>query len=239
MSFTIFFNNKSNDDVDLDLYITQRPVIPVPTRKYETFEIKGHDGLYYEDLETYDDIVIPIEFNFNEENLDNTKPRVRSIKKWLENVQDRKLILSDDPGYFYYVQNAEINNVESYDEFYELQKFTVNFTVKAYQYLLEGVNEIELKNVLFNNWCISKPIYRIVGNGTCNLNINGTITTLNITNQLTIDTEYNKILEADRKPAIGKSNIKNMSKLFLAEGKNNFSWTNGFRIYITPNYRAL
>lgn len=236
MGYDVIYNNKSNDELDIE--VIKRPIIPVPNRKFREIPIDGHDGNYYIDEETYSDITFPIEFNFVENDLDNIRPRVRNIKKWIEDIQDDKLILSDDPSVFYKVCKAELSEI-TYQDLYEIQNFNINFTVRAYQYLLHGQKEMTLQSVLFNHWNKSKPIYRIVGNGNCTLNINGTIVNCTVNGQLTINTEFDKILNSDNTIAIGKTNIKKMQDLYLQKDKNTFSWTNGFTIYITPNWRTI
>lgn len=236
MNYNIIYNNKSNEELDIE--IVKRPTIPFPARKFKEKTIEGHDGNYYIDTGTYEDMPISIEFNFVEDDLDNIRAKVRSIKNWIENIEDDKLILSDDPGVFFRVCKSELSEV-TYQDLYEIQNFTINFTVRAYQYLLNGIKEIQLQNILFNHYDISKPTYRIVGNGTCILNINSNIINCNVNGQLTINTEFDKILEANSSYAIGKTDIKKIQDLYLKKGKNIFSWSSGFTIYIIPHWRTL
>lgn len=235
MGYSIVYNNKSNLEVGVE--VVKRPTIPIPERRYTEIEIEGHDGKYYVDEETYDDITIAIEFNFVEENLNNIKRRVRKIKQWIENVQDNKLVLSDDKGYYYKVCKAVMSEVD-YQDVYEIQNITITFTVEPYQYIADN-QELTLSTIMYNNWDICQPTYRIVGDGNCTFNVNGNIVNCTISSQLTIDTRYDKILEADGTLAIGKTDITKMQDLYLQEEENNFSWSNGFTIYITPNWRTL
>lgn len=236
MKYSIIYNNKSNEELDIE--VVKRPTVPVPTRNFKEIYIEGHDGNYYIDEETYNDMIISIEFNFVENDLDNIRTRVRNIKNWIEDMQDNKLILSDDPSVFYKVCKAELSEI-SYQDLYEIQNFAINFTVRGYQYLLNGKREIQLPSLLFNHWDKCKPIYRIVGNGACVLNINNTIVNCTVNGQLTINTEFDKILNSDNTLAVGKTNIKKMQDLYLQKGKNIFNWTSGFTIYIVPNWRTL
>ena len=60
------------DDIYLDyrscikmgLFPVKPPVIPTAKKQYNEVTIPGRDGIFYEDLGTYDDIVLPVEFNF-------------------------------------------------------------------------------------------------------------------------------------------------------------------------------
>lgn len=235
MSYYIICNNISNLDIGVD--IVKRPIIPIPTRRYKEIEIEGHDGKYYKDEETYDDITFPIEFNFAENDLNNIRRKVKKIIKWLKNIKDNKLILSDNKQYYYKVCKVDIDSI-SYEEIYEIQKFTVNFTVDPYQYVIEN-EELILSTEMLNNWDVSKPIYRITGTGNCIFNVNGHVVNCTVNNTLIIDTQHDKILNADKTLAIGKTDIKKMQDLYLQEEENIFSWTNGFTIYITPNWRTI
>ncbi|NFN17828.1 phage tail protein [Clostridium botulinum] len=236
MSYSIAFNKRCN--LDLDLEIIKRPIIPFPTKRITPKDVPGHDGSYYIDEETYEDMIIPIEFNFVENDLDIIKSKVRNIKKWIDNIEDEKLILSDDPEMFYKVCKVELSEI-AYEDLYEIQKFTVNFIVRPYQYTLKGQKQLELKNILFNHYSISKPTYIIIGNGQCTFKVNDTIINCTVTNRLTINTEFDKILESNGSFAIGKTNIKSMQNLYIKHGKNTFSWSSGFKAYIITNLRTI
>ena len=71
------------------------------------------------------------------------------------------------------------------------------------------------------------------------MNINGTIINCNVSNKLIIDTEHDKILEANGTYAIGKTNIKYMQDLYLRHDRNSFSVSNGFELYMIPNLRII
>ena len=49
--------------------------------------------------------------------------------------------------------------------------------------------EMELSEIIYNDYLISKPIYRIVGEGYLTLNINNKIIKANVGQELIIDTE--------------------------------------------------
>ncbi|NFE72536.1 phage tail protein [Clostridium botulinum] len=236
MSYDIIFNNMRQSDLDLE--IIKRPFIPIPKRKIKTIDISDADGSYYINNEIYEDIIIQIEFNFIENNLDFIRQKIRTITFWLENIKDNRLRLMNDFDYYYKVKNVEIENF-NYEELYEIQKFTVNFTCEPWQYLYYSSKELPINRLLYNDFYICKPVYRIQGTGTCNFTVNETKVTCNVNKELIIDTEHDKILEADKTFAIGKTNIKAMQDLYLQHGKNIISWSEGFKIFYIPNYRAI
>ncbi len=236
MSYDIIFNNIRQSDLDLE--IIKRPFIPIPKRKIKTIDISDADGSYYIDNKIYEDIVIQIEFNFIENNLDFIRQRIRNVTFWLENIKDNKLRLMNDFDYYYKVKNVEIENF-NYEELYEIQKFTVNFTCEPFQYLYFSNKELPINKLIYNDFYTCKPIYKIQGTGTCSFTVNETKVTCNVNKELIIDTEHDKILEADKTFAIGKTNIKTMQDLYLQHGKNIISWSEGFKIFYIPNYRAI
>ena len=184
MAYFVVYNNMSN--LDLEIEVVKRPLIPMPVRRYKTITIKGHDGNYYSDEETYEDMTFPIQFNFLEEDLDNIRRKVRRIRAWIENASDNKLILSDNNGYYYKVCKAEIGEI-NYENIYEIQSFLINFTVEPYQYILNN-EEFILTKEIYNNWDICKPLYGIKGNGACTFTINGININCNVNQELIIDT---------------------------------------------------
>ena len=77
--------------------------------QYRETEILGRNGKVYEDLKTYGDIIIPVEFNFIEYDPNEFNERFRKIKRWVNNIKDEKLKFSDD--FFAILQS----NLESFD----------------------------------------------------------------------------------------------------------------------------
>ena len=231
--FKMYFNNKYN--TDLNFKIIKRPSIPSATRSYKEIPIKGHDGKLYKE-ENYNDIEFSVACNFLSKNANTWNEDYRRIKRWINNIKNNKLSFSDDKGYYYKVCKASIDSLERI--YKRLGKFSIKFTVEPYQYV-EDSEELLLSALMNNNWDICQPIYRIVGNGTCVLNVNGNIINCTVVGQLTIDTAHDKMLNSDGTLAVGKTNIKKMQNLYLKEGENIFSWSSGFTIYITPNWRTI
>lgn len=98
-TFHIFYNGESCKDVGLS--VISRPTIPVPEREYDTIKVEGRDGELHRDKKTYKDIEIPISFNFVSKTPDVWAQDLRKVKKWLYSGKDNRLILSDDPEYYY------------------------------------------------------------------------------------------------------------------------------------------
>ena len=231
--YKMYFNKKSNED--LNFSIIKRPSIGMAERNYTGIDIKGHDGKLYKS-ENLNDLEITIECNFINVNITEWHEQYRIIRSWLNNVKDNKLQLEDNAEWYYVVKKIQL---DSFDRIYKVYgKFNLKFTVAPYMYYKNN-NEIKLPNMINNAYDIAQPVYRIVGNGNCTLNINGNPIDCNVNGQMTIDIAHDKILEADNTYSIGKTNIGDMSLLYLQNGINTFSYTSGFTVYITRNFRSI
>lgn len=231
--FNVIFNNTI--DKDLGIKCVKRPNIPSPTRQYIEREIPGRDGKLYEDLGTYDDIEIDIQYNFVSNDWNET---FRGVKSWINNIKDRKLIFTDDANYFYIVKKANIESSERVIK--RIGRFTIKFICKPFMFLEEGLNPVTVNNSLtiYNYGCISQPEYKITGNGNCTLTVNGETMVANIGGNLTINTE---LMLAYRQDGTMQNTAVtgDYKDLYLQEGSNTISITNGFILNVIPNWRGL
>lgn len=227
--YFIIFNDKTN--LDFNLYVETRPSKPAPEMEYETLKVPGGKTLYRE--KGYKDIEIPISFNFISKDATEWDKDFRLIKKWLLLNINNKLKFSDDLETYYKVNKVEIDTPERLIR--RAGKFIVTFTCEPYVYIDEG--ERELNSILYNNYLIARPIYRIVGEGYLTLNINNKVIKANVGQELIIDT--------DKGLCYRNGIVNNVAldgryeDMYLLEGNNTFSWTSGFKIYILPNWRCL
>lgn len=230
--FFIIYNSKMN--TELGIKAISRPNIPSSNLAYEEIEIEGRDGKLYRDKKFSDDIEINIDFNFKtHENLFNE--RLRKIKKWLRSDGDRKLIMSDDREYFYKVKIINIGNVER--TLKKIGKFNVTFICEPFQYLESGNRFIELPDVLYNKFDISRPIYIFEGNGRVEFMVNGNSVLVDVNNEVKIDTE--KMLCFNAAGKIENTYLSgDYEDLFLIEGENKFEIPGDFKVYIMPNWRC-
>ena len=88
---------------------------------------------------------------------------------------------------------------------------------------LEVFDEVILGGKIYNFDLISRPIYRIVGEGLLTLNINGKSIKANVGQELIIDTDKGLCY---RDGIINNVALKgNYQDMYLLEGENTFSWT--------------
>ena len=225
--YFILYNDETN--LDVNLLIKDRPSKPAPIKEYEEIKVPGGKTVYREN--GYRDIDITISFNFiAKDSWDND---FRRMKKWLLSKGNNKLKFSDDFEVYYKVNKVTIDTPERIMK--KIGRFNATFTCEPFVYIDEV--EIELNTVLYNDYLISKPIYRIVGEGYLTFNINNKIIKANVGQELIIDT--------DKRLCYREGIVNNVAlegkyeDMYLLEGENTFSWTNGFKIYILPNLRCL
>ena len=227
--YYILYNDNTN--IDFNLSIIDRPSKPAPEMEYETVKVPGGKTLYRE--KGYKDVEITIEFNFLSRDATEWDKDFRTIKKWLLTKKSNKLKFSDDLEVYYRVNSVVIDTPERLIK--RGGKFTATFTCEPYVY--DDDDERELSTIFYNSCLISKPIYRIVGEGYLTLNINNNVIKANIGQELIID--------SDKGLCYREGIIDNVAlegryeNLYLQEGDNTFSWSEGFKVYITPNLRCL
>lgn len=227
--YYILYNDNTN--IDVNLSITDRPSKPAPEMEYETVKVPGGKTLYRE--KGYKDVEITIEFNFLSKDETEWDKDFRAIKKWLLTRENNKLKFSDDLEVYYRVNSVVIDTPERLIR--RGGKFSVTFTCEPYVYYDD--DQLELSNILYNNYLISKPVYRVVGEGYLTLNINNKVIKANIGQELIIDTDKGLCY---REGIVDNVALEGRYEdMYLLEGENTFSWTEGFVIYITPNLRCL
>lgn len=232
VKYFILFNGRTS--LDVNLKVESRPSKPSPQKRYEEVDVPGRDGLLYRD-KGYGDIEISISFNFISKTPDKWDKDFRRIKKWLLENKDNTLKFSDDLEVFYKVNKVTIETPERILR--RCGKLNVTFTCDPYTYYTNGKEEVILGGKIYNFDLISRPIYRIVGEGLLTLNINGKSIKANVGQELIIDTDKGLCY---RDGIINNVALKgNYQDMYLLEGENTFSWTSGFDIYIIPNWRCL
>lgn len=225
--YFVIYNDKTN--LDVNLLVATRPSKPSPEMEYEEVKVPGGKTLYRE--KGYKDIPIPVSFNFMSKYTWDKDFRI--IKKWLLSKINNKLKFSDDLEVYYKVNKVTIDTPERVMK--KIGRFNVTFTCEPYVYIDE--EEMELSTLLYNDYLISKPIYKIVGEGYLTLNINNKVIKANVGQELIIDTEKRLCY---REGIVNNVALEGKYEdMYLLEGENTISWTDGFKVYVTPNWRCL
>ncbi|MDK0941216.1 phage tail family protein [Clostridium perfringens] len=218
---------------DIGVSIVRRSPAILANKNINVINRVGADGDLYEDLGGRKDIIIPVECNFIS---DNPKEVFRRVKHWLNNIEDNKLIFTDDPGWFYKVVNVEIGQMEV--KFKRKGEFTINFTCRGWQYSLDGDEFLEIENntMLYNEYDLAKPELYIEGNGEITITINNNKFKVMVKDYLYIDSE----LEIAYREKTDCLNIDDGDYPILEYGENNISFTgNVNKVEIKPRWREV
>lgn len=219
----------------LGIYAKTLPSIPMAVQKESSVEIPGSDGTMHILDGGYESTEIKIDFNYIGPS-DKWDERWGCAKKWLS-ARNKMLRLGSDPDHFYKILKVSADDAEHTSE--RIGNFTATFQTKdGLRYLLEELNEHAAENVSFNPYEISHPIYKISGEGNCSLIVNGKKMSADVGQNLTIDTDRKIAYRADG--TLSNTAVSgDYEDLFLQEGENEISITDGFNLKIIPNWRCL
>lgn len=246
---------------EYNLLVVRQPDVPAAERDVEEIVIPGRDGSLLIDNKRYNNIEIAIDFNYvgREENWGE---KWREAKMWLS-ARNARLSFSDDSGYFYRVKYVKLSNNQRKTT--RIGYFTATFVCEPYLYLLPGTVEdkqalketclctVSGKNLLLttgqrilsqirratirNKYEMCKPVYRIVGKGTCVLSVNHNNFALLLDNEMIIDTE--KEMAYSKAGILNTSLAGDYAGLSLMQGINVIECNGECDVYITPNWREL
>lgn len=228
------FNEHRN--YDLGIKVVKRPIIPNPKKKKREVDIPGADGTLHEILGGYENIIIPVEFNFMEKKC-SLKQTFRNIKSWINNIKDNKLIFSDDLEYFYEVVDV---NMDSFETILRRKGiFIIEFTCKPHMYYQGGeeITEITNKTTLYNLFGEeSKPLIYIEGHGEASIKVNDSTCVVAVADYVYIDSD----LELAYREKDDPFNLLEGDFPILESGENTISYTgNVTKFEIQPRWRCL
>lgn len=224
---------KGEKDVDHHVLTVRRPSIPAAEERIEEIEIPGRNGGLTSSSGLYDNIVIPVEFNFMSAP-SNWNEVYRKVKKWLSGSGELKF--SDDAGMFYKALFCRITDSERTSR--RLGNLTAEFTCEPFCYYESGKREIAVESPLYNPGWTCEPVYRITGEGNCTLTVNGYEFTANVGQEIIIDTNRQISYKNDGQ-MLNTDVTGDYEELWLKPGDNTISVTSGFEVNITPMWREL
>lgn len=232
MEFDVLIDGTSCNS--MGILCVKRPDFPAPQKRYNELEILGRDGKLYQDTGLYEDVDIPIEFNYMDQ-AQNWGERWREAKSFFLGAKTLKL--SDDSSVFWKVKKVYLSDNQRNSN--RIGRFSVNFVLDPYTYLESGNGLYTAAQITENIYELSKPDYLIEGEGVCTLTVNGNEMTANVGQNLTIDT-YREV--SYRTDSGANNNIAvsgDYEGLFLPTGSVEISITSGFELKIRPNWRCV
>ena len=228
MSWFNFLDKNCND---FGIVVEKYPSLFIPVKSFEKVNIAGNDKAEYREG-TYEPITLSIECYLK----DRSPQKIREISKWLNSKSEGKLILGNDPNFYY---NARIINAIPINKVINLfGRFVIQFECEPFVYSLEeevititANTEIENKGIT-----VSKPIYKVYGSGEAKIKVNGKEVILyGVGGYIEIDTE---LMECYRDNiSLNTSMNGNYTSLWLNEGINNIEFTGASKIEMIPKWR--
>lgn len=223
----LYYNDETNEDYNVK--IKSRPKIPTSVHRYTEVTIPGRDGTLHKDEKSNEDIPIDVEFNF----ISRDYMRIlRKIKMWLTGTGH--LSFSYDEEFFYKVKKITFDTAEI--KAGRLVNFTAHFTCEPYTYSEEGQYEVSNPTSLYNEGYEACPIYKLYGEGICELTVNDKKMKANVGQNLIIDVERELAYREDGN-VMNTSVSGYFSELKLKNGNNKISITQGFTLKVIPNWR--
>lgn len=218
----------------IKIYARERPAIPAAKKRREEITIPGRDGVLYKSDGSYEPTGIEIPFNYIGREEDWSK-RWREAQRWL-GKENARLRLSDDDGYFFWISYVDLSENERTSG--RIGNFTATFVTRdGLHYLDSGLREYVEKEIRWNPYEISHPVYKIYGEGMCTIEVNGKQMKANVGQNLTIDTE--RMLAYREGGVIRNTDVTGeYENLYLPEGEVEINVSYGFDIRITPNWRC-
>lgn len=220
---------------DIGVFCTGYPSVPAATEKVEQIEIPGKSGNLHVRKKCFEQTEIQAEFNYiGKENA--WHQRWRKVKEWLS-ARNSELKFGDDCDFFYRISHVNLNANERTTM--RIGKFVATFvTTDGLTYFESGKFAVDFSDIKFNPGLFSQPIYQISGEGMCTITVNGKEMTANISDNLTIDTEL-MIAYREDGTLTNTAVSGNYEDLYLQEGENTITVTDGFECKVIPRWRCL
>lgn len=219
--------------VGLSLFPTKRPDIPAPQEKIKEYAVLGIDGKLYEKTGFYDDLEIPVEFNYWPKN-ENWFSAYARYKKII--LSCRKLRLKENNDFYFKIKKVSIGTNQRISR--NIGRFSVTFTVDPYYYLMQGLKKYAHSSVTYNRYDSCRPIYIIEGEGTAILKVNEYECICNVGQNLIINTE---LMISYKEDGTNQNTAVSCDydDLCLVPGSNTIEISNGFTLNVIPNWRMI
>ena len=215
------------------IHVLEQPPVTIPSERVTFTDVPGRSGslTQLEGDDVYDDMVLTATC------LIADPSRIPEIAAWLRG--SGTVTFANRQGGFYHAHVVNQIPFEKILRGNPHRSFAINFRCKPFWYLSD-VKPITLTtsgSFITNPGCVaSEPVTTVYGSGEITLMVGMTITELEITDKITLDTS---LMEAYS----GSTSMNScMSGDFpsLLPGKNAVSWSgNVSRVKIQPNWRSL
>ena len=215
------------------IHVLEQPPVTIPSERITFTDVPGRSGslTQLEGDDVYDDMVLTATC------LIADPSRIPEIAAWLRG--SGTVTFANRQGGFYHARVVNQIPFEKILRGNPHRSFAINFRCKPFWYLsdVEPITLSTSGTFITNPGCVaSEPVISVYGSGEITLMVGMTITELEITDKITLDTP---LMEAYS----GSTSMNScMSGDFpsLLPGKNAVSWSgNVSRVEIQPNWRSL
>lgn len=226
----ITYNSKTPQDVGAGL--ATMPVLTHSEIKSPNPEIPKRDGILY-GPEYRGDAFWQMVFHMKNATYDKS---VRSVRQWLKGPGTLIMSTTDDSHY----EVERVTLTEDFKKSEEYGRINATFEVYPYEFLESGNTAVTITGTgsITNEHDPSMPLYKIVGNGTGQLSVNGgavDFTVATADQGLFIDTRNFRIYNnaGTNKTANTTGDI---TKIRLKTGTNSITLTSGFTLTVYPRW---
>lgn len=215
------------------IHVLEQPPVTIPSERVTFTNVPGRSGslTQLEDDDVYDDMVLTATC------LIADPSRIQEIAAWLGG--SGIVTFANRQGGFYHARVVNQIPFEKILRGNPHRSFAVNFRCKPFWYLsdVEPITLTASGTFITNPGSVSsEPIITVYGSGEITLMVGMTITELEITDKITLDTP---LMEAYNSSTSMNSCMSGDFPQLLP-GKNAVSWSgNVSRVEIQPNWRSL
>lgn len=222
--YHIEFNGHPEDHFGVFLY--DLPDLSLGAPSYETYAVAGRRGELVGKNDSVGNAKLKCTFSILSKCF---LPDVLKIKSWLSGTG--KLRTSDHPECYYNVLKITYGDIER--DLRAYGRFTVTFICEPYLFRRDG--DISVAKITYNPYDECRPVYKITGNGTCTLTVNGKSVSATIGQNLTIDT--NRMLAFREDGTIMNTSLTgDYEDLWIPRGECSISVSSGYDLEMQPKW---
>ena len=215
------------------IHVLEQPPVTIPSERVAFTDVPGRSGslTQLEGDDVYDDMVLTVTC------LIADPSRIPEIVAWLRG--SGTVTFANRQGGFYHARVVNQIPFEKILRGNPHRSFAINFRCKPFWYLsdVEPITLMTSGTFITNPGSVaSEPIITVYGSGEITLMVGMTITELEITDKITLDTP---LMEA-YSGATSMNNCMSGDFPSLLPGKNAVNWSgNVSKVEIQPNWRSL
>ncbi len=228
---------EAHTSLEFGFILAEYPVIPNAELVYNTYEIPGRDGELVESKSYRKNITIAPTLTLVADEVYQLhyNDYVRKVERWLTGTG--WLRISDNVDTLYRVLKVQNGGSERQTPVWGT--LTPAFLCEPYEYKTDGLEKYPVSGVTYNAYDLCKPIYRITGNSSGTLTVNGNEIAVNVGQNMTIDTANQITYRTDDGTLIMGNIGGNYEDMWLPNGNVSISISTGLAATVEPRWGWL